>query len=251
MPNIGIDLGSRFVKIAIKYENSKMEFKKFDTVQFYKNHISKIDGNLKLNLDFLGNFPINSIVATGYGRNVMEFANATIISEIKAHYKGALTQTDKESFTLIDIGGQDSKVISIKDGYIDDFVMNDKCAASTGRFIENTCNILSIPIDDFAKSINDPIKMNSTCAIFSESEVIGKIAEGISIESISAGVSESIARRFAPMVKKFRNNTIYASGGVSEIYAIRHFLAIILEREIIPLDNPQFNGAIGCLKYAD
>lgn len=248
MANIGIDLGSRFVKVAIQTGND-IQFERFDTIQFYKDHVSKVNDQLQLDMTFLGDMEIQQIVATGYGRNIMDFSNATIISEIKAHYKGALSQTGNDHFTLIDIGGQDSKVMSVKEGYIDDFVMNDKCAASTGRFIENTCNILSIEMKDYATYIDKPVSMNSTCAIFSESEVIGKIAEGVSLESISAGVSESIAKRFSPMVKKYRNSTIYASGGVSEIYAIRYFLSKVLDREIIPLNNPQYNGAIGCLAY--
>jgi predicted CoA-substrate-specific enzyme activase len=248
MDKIGIDLGSRFVKIAV-LKNEEMEFVRFDTVEFYKNHIKKEGNTIHIKTE---NLPIKNsrnIVATGYGRNLMNFANAKIVSEIKAHYKGAIVQTGLENFTLIDIGGQDSKVISVRDGYIDDFVMNDKCAASTGRFIENTCNILNIDMEYFAKCIDSPEKMNSTCAIFSESEIIGKIAEGCSIESIAAGVSESIARRICPLIKKFKNKMVIASGGVADVYAIRYFISKILGIEVVKLDNSQFNGAIGCIQY--
>jgi predicted CoA-substrate-specific enzyme activase len=246
MLKVGIDLGSRFVKIAVQ-DADNIEFKKIDTIQFYKNYISKVNDKLILNLNL--EKEIDSIVATGYGRNMINFTNADIISEIKAHFKGAVYQTSLDNFTLIDIGGQDSKVISVKDGFIDDFSMNDKCAASTGRFIENTCNILDISIDDFSNCVKNPVKMNSTCAIFSESEVIGKIAEGFTIEEIAAGISESIAKRFAPMVRKYRNTEIFASGGVSQIYSIRYFLNKILDTQIKLLPNPQYNGAIGCLFY--
>ena len=247
MANIGIDLGSRFVKIAVSTD--KIYFYKFDTVEFYKNHIIKENDKIFINIKNLPVSKHDKITATGYGRNLMEFSNATIISEIKAHYKGALKQMKSENFTLVDIGGQDSKVISVKDGYIDDFVMNDKCAASTGRFIENTCNILNIDIDYFSKCVNNPVKMNSTCAIFSESEIIGKIAEGCTVESIAAGVSESIAKRICPLIKKFKNKNVFAAGGVADVYAIRYFISEISGVKIKKLNNAQYNGALGCLEY--
>ncbi len=248
MGKVGIDLGSRFVKIAVS-NNGNTEYFKFDTVEFYKKHIIKQDGKIAVKTEGLPIKDSDKIVATGYGRNLMEFSNAEIISEIKAHYKGALKQTGLTNFILVDIGGQDSKVIFVKDGYIEDFIMNDKCAASTGRFIENTCNILNIDMEYFSKCIKSPAKMNSTCAIFSESEIIGKIAEGCSVESIAAGVSKSIAKRICPLIKKYRSKNIVACGGVANIYSIKHFISDVLNKELITLENSQFNGAIGCLQY--
>ena len=133
MKNIGIDLGSRYVK-KVKADGEKIEFERFDTVSFYKQFIKRDGDNTYIDVDKLGIDKDYTITATGYGRNLMSFSNAEIISEIKAHFRGALRQTGDTDFILIDIGGQDSKVILGKEGYIEDFIMNDKCAASTGRF---------------------------------------------------------------------------------------------------------------------
>lgn len=130
---LGIDLGSRFVKIAIK-QNDEITFHREDTVYFYKNMVKRDAGQVLIDLSSYGADEHTDIVATGYGRNMMSFVNARVVSEIKAHYKGALETVNEQEFILVDIGGQDSKVIYVKDGYIEDFVMNDKCAASTGRF---------------------------------------------------------------------------------------------------------------------
>jgi predicted CoA-substrate-specific enzyme activase len=180
---------------------------------------------------------------------MMSFANAKVISEIKAHYRGALESTGESEFILVDVGGQDSKVIYVKEGYIEDFIMNDKCAASTGRFLENASRILDIDIDELAEMTENPVKMNSTCAIFSESELVGKIAEGVPVEEIGAGVNESIARRLFPLIRKYRNIKLYAAGGVAVNRALIHFLSELAGREINVIENPQYNGCFGALHY--
>jgi len=245
---LGIDLGSRFVKIAIK-KDDEINFYREDTVYFYKNRVKREDGNVLIDLSSYGATEDADIVATGYGRNMMSFANARVISEIKAHYRGALEATGDQEFILVDIGGQDSKVIYVKDSYIEDFVMNDKCAASTGRFLENASRILDISLDELTQMASDPIKLSSTCAIFSESELVGKIAEGIAIESIAAGVNESISRRLFPLIRKYRNKKIYAAGGVASNTALIHFLSELSSTQISVLENPQYNGCLGCLYY--
>ncbi len=246
--HVGIDLGSRFVKLAI-LDEGVVDYQLYDTIEFYQKYIKRVDGELILDTSFLQKVP-QKIVATGYGRNLINFKNVEVISEIKAHYKGALEQTQIGNFILLDIGGQDSKVIVVRDGYIEDFVMNDKCAASSGRFIESAANILKIPLIDFGKICENPAKLSSTCSVFAESEIIGKIAEGYSFESIAAGVNESIAKRILPLVKKYTKHNIYASGGVMLLPAVVHFLSSHLGKSIEPFKNPHFNGAIGCLAYA-
>jgi len=245
---VGIDLGSRFVKVAILQDNI-IDYKLYDTVEFYKNYIKKSEKDLILDPFFLGDKP-SKIVATGYGRNLLNFKNVEVISEIKAHYRGALEHLNNNNFILLDIGGQDSKVIIVRDRYIEDFVMNDKCAASSGRFIEIAANILKISIEKFGSMIENPVKLSSTCSVFAESEIISRIAEGYPFESIAAGVNESVAKRILPLIKKYNKHTIFASGGVVMLSGVRYFLSKHLSKEIEILNNSQFNGAIGCLAYA-
>lgn len=244
--HIGIDLGSRYVKIA-KMNDEHIEFERYDTVSFYKKYISRIDGETFIDREKLNIDEDYSIVATGYGRNLMSFANAEIISEIKAHFRGALRQTNEKDFILVDIGGQDSKVILGREGYIEDFVMNDKCAASTGRFIENACAVLGISIDELSSMNEDPAKLSSTCAVFCESELIGLMAGGTEIDKIAAGINKSIARRIIPLIKSFQSGKVFASGGVASNRSLIHFISELLEKEVVPLPNPQYNGALGCL----
>lgn len=246
---VGIDLGSRFVKIAYSDETNNLRLDKIDTIEFYKKYVFKKDGNIFVDTKAFLNKDDVDITATGYGRNVLAFKNANIVSEIKAHFKGALIQMNHENFTLIDIGGQDSKVIYVRNGYIEDFVMNDKCAASTGRFLENSANILGITLDELANEIKNPVKLNSTCAIFSESEIVGKIAEGYKISEIAAGINESIAKRIFPMIKRFKNEKYFASGGVANLKGVMYFLERLLDDKIVVVKNAQYNGAIGCLHY--
>lgn len=246
MKNIGIDLGSRYVKM-VKADGENIEFERFDTVSFYKQFIKRDGDNTYIDVDKLGIDKDYTITATGYGRNLMSFANAEIISEIKAHFRGALRQTGDTDFILIDIGGQDSKVILGKEGYIEDFIMNDKCAASTGRFAENACNVLGISIDELSVMDKNPSNLSSTCAVFCESELIGLMASGVEIESIASGVNKSIAKRLMPLIKSFQSDTIYASGGVASNKSLIHFISELIGKKVIPLQNPQYNGALGCL----
>lgn len=246
MKNIGIDLGSRYVKM-VKADGENLEFMRYDTVSFYRQYIKRDKESTYIDVEKLGIDKDYKITATGYGRNLMSFANAEIISEIKAHFRGALRQTGDDSFVLIDIGGQDSKVILGKDGYIEDFIMNDKCAASTGRFAENACNVLGITIDELSQMDKDPSNLSSTCAVFCESELIGLMASGVELESIASGVNKSIAKRLMPLIKSFQSDKIYASGGVASNKSLIYYISELIGKNVVPLENPQYNGALGCL----
>ncbi len=246
MKKLGIDLGSRFVKMAI-YDGEKITFNRYDTVEFYKTYIKREDDKIFIDTDLLGIPSDYSVTATGYGRNLMSFSNAEIISEIKAHFRGAAYSMKASDFILIDIGGQDSKVIYAKDGYVEDFVMNDKCAASTGRFAENACNILGIDLDTLVDMADSPADLTTTCAVFCESEIISLIAKGIDTSEIAAGINKSIAKRLLPLIKSFKSHTVYASGGVATNKALIQFISDMLGQDITPVANPQYNGAIGCL----
>ena len=246
----GIDLGSRFVKIVCfdSEKNCFIRKEVIDTVEFYKN-FAKIK-NRKLIVDFY-KLAIKSdkICTTGYGRNNVNLKNSVVINEIKAHYLGILFHfNDLKDFTILDIGGQDTKVIKIKNGYIDDFVMNDKCAASTGRYLENMANILGVSLEYLYAQKKSPVNLNSTCAIFGESEVIGKIAEGKKISSICAGINLSLSKRIVPLINKLFSDVLIISGGVSKNRGIIHFIKKLLPvAKIIVPQEAQFNGAIGCV----
>ncbi|MDR2883691.1 MAG: acyl-CoA dehydratase activase [Deferribacteraceae bacterium] len=250
MINLTLDLGSRFVKIAVQ-QGDTVTFTRKDTINFYKHNIDRTDdGKIAVNLDFLGvDTQSATILTTGYGRNLLQFSNTTAISEIKAHFHGAKSQTKEDNFTLVDIGGQDSKVIQVTDGYINDFTMNDKCAASTGRFIEQAANILDIPLSEFMECAESPVALSDTCAVFCESELIGKLAGGATDRSLAAGVNLSVARRLAPAIDRYSPTKIYASGGAAQSSALLHFLSELTTVNVEPLPDTQYNGVIGLLAY--
>ena len=149
-------------------------------------------------------------------------------------------------FTLIDIGGQDTKVVKIVQGRMVDFQTNDKCAASSGRYLENMAAVLDISLDEMGQHYKDPVTLSSTCAVFGESEVIGCLAEGKPIEAICAGVNYSVVRRVMPDVRRMPSGHYVLSGGVGRNNAVRHLLEQELRTKLIVPENHFFLGAIGC-----
>lgn len=244
---IGVDFGSRFIKVAIN-SGTDIEFKRYDTVGFYKNNIVRNGEDVSINLPEL-NLTDSKVIATGYGRNLLHFTGVEVISEIKAHFYGASFQTGENNFVLVDIGGQDSKVIQAKDGYINDFLMNDKCAASTGRFMEQAANILEMPMDEFMAATDAPTKLSDTCAVFCESEIIGQLARGATSLSLAAGVNLSVAKRIVPQIKRFSPDKLFVSGGAGLGSGLLHFISELTGVQAVPIKNMQHNGAIGCTCY--
>ncbi len=137
----------------------------------------------------------------------------------------------------------------IEDGLVKDLDLNDKCAASCGRYIENMANILEVPVNFLSQYNQNPINLNSTCAVFSESELIGKIAEGIPLEILCASINYSLYRKLKPMLTRFSKEKLIISGGVAYNKSFCSFFEKEYE-EIIKISEPQFNGAIGCCYYA-
>jgi predicted CoA-substrate-specific enzyme activase len=246
---LGIDLGSREVKMVL-YEYGRIIRKnKISTMRFYRDYCIKDNGLIidKEKLD-IGEFDIG--ISTGYGRNNINIRDFTPINEVKAHIYGAIFQTGLEDFILLDLGGQDVKIVRVEKGVMTDIELNDKCAASCGRYLENMANILEVDLDYMTKFYKEPIELNSTCAVFSESELIGKIAEGVSIERLCAGVNYSLYKRLSPMLTRFKSNRIVLSGGASLNSALIEYLKNDYN-EVITLEDAQFNGAIGCCYYGE
>lgn len=245
---LGIDLGSREVKIAVM-ENAKIIKKlKVSTMSFYRDYCS-FDGKVLVDLEKLNIHGIDKAVSTGYGRNNTDLKMFKPINEIKAHVYGGIYQTGLKDFILLDIGGQDVKVVKVEKGITTDLELNEKCAASCGRYLENMANVLELSLNSMSNYYENPVELNSTCAVFSESELIGKIAEGIDIERLCAGVNYSLYKRLKPLLSKFKGKNLILTGGVANNKAIKKYLKEDYDK-IISVDEPQFNGAIGCCYYA-
>lgn len=197
---------------------------------------------------------IKFMVATGYGRISFPFVDRTV-TELICHAKGA-HWLNPSARTVIDIGGQDSKVIKLDyRGKMVDFAMNDKCAAGTGRFLEVMARALGIDLasmGEFSLRSNKPCSLSSTCTVFAESEVISLIASGARKENIVAGLHTSIARRVGNMAKSLgAEKEVVFVGGVAKNIGVKKALQEFLGFEFAHInEDPQICGAIGAALLA-
>ena len=196
---------------------------------------------------------VAGLVGTGYGRVQVAGADRTV-TEITCHARGA-HYLCPDVRTVIDIGGQDSKGIAVgANGRVLDFVMNDKCAAGTGRFLEVMAHALEVDLADFgALALSAPrrAKISSTCTVFAESEVVTHLGAGMPRDEIIAGIHESIAARVATMVGRIRvQDTVVLTGGVSHNNGVVKMLEEKLKHTIIVPKQAQLAGAIGAALIA-
>ena len=249
--NIGIDLGSRKAKFAAMSGNEIVTLADFDTIAFYKR-FGRLEGDeLVLDLEATGLFAPEtlagaSLTVTGYGRNTLNMRGARILSEIRAHVAGAVFQTGLGDFTMLDMGGQDTKVALVRGGRLNDFVMNDKCAASSGRYLENMAAILEVSLEELSSHWENPVRLDATCGIFGESELIGQILRGHPLATLCAGVNQTLVKRVLPMLKRFTSPTVVLTGGVARNAGLARLLEMESGAEVIIPPHPQHNGAIGC-----
>jgi predicted CoA-substrate-specific enzyme activase len=193
------------------------------------------------------------LVATGYGRVQVPGSDRTV-TEITCHAQGA-HYLCPDVHTVIDIGGQDSKGIAVgTGGKVLDFVMNDKCAAGTGRFLEVMARALEVDLVDFgqlALSTSRRAKISSTCTVFAESEVITHLTAGVPRAEIIAGIHEAIAARVATMVGRIRvQDAVVMTGGVARPAGVAHMLEQKLGHPIAVPEQAQLAGAIGAALIA-
>lgn len=187
-------------------------------------------------------------IATGYGRKLIKEATRNL-TEITCHARGVFRDLGRAG-TLIDIGGQDSKVIQVgDDGRPVDFMMNDKCAAGTGRFLEYTAARLGVPVQELgarALSTAQEEPISSTCTVFAESEIISLIARGAEPDSILRGLHRSLVGRVVSMVRSVGIVApLMLSGGVAKNDAVRTMIAEATSEEVILPGEPQLMGAYG------
>lgn len=242
---VGIDIGSRTIKTAAIKEGKLVECQVRE---------SGFDPH-KQSLEMIKKYRPKRIVATGYGRHLAQqhFAG-DVITEIKAHAMGARYFYPRCS-AVIDVGGQDSKVIALdENGKVTNFQMNDKCAAGTGRFLEIMALSLGIPLtgfgDEALQGASD-IRVNSMCTVFAESEVISLKNHGASPRDIARAVHVSVVERLAAMVHRIgAGESIVFTGGVARNNAMVRLLQEKLERAVLVPEEPDIAGALGAALYA-
>ena len=185
-------------------------------------------------------------MATGYGRVSVPYADTTV-TEISCHGRGVLCLFGRDC-TVIDIGGQDTKIISLKNGKVLDFRMNDKCAAGTGRFLEVMANTLGVTLPNlFALAEKGGgVHITSLCTVFAESEVIGLVGSGRAREDIAYGACESIVEKVVALCGRHGEDVVYfLSGGLCESdYLLRRF-SETLKAEVRSVPNARYAGALG------
>jgi len=190
---------------------------------------------------------ITYVVATGYGRINVPFADKQI-TEISCHARG-VAHLLPEVRTVIDIGGQDSKGIKLKEGRAVDFVMNDKCAAGTGRFLEVTAEELGVSLEDMGRlslEAKNKVEISSICTVFAAQEVVAKLSEGVALPDIIAGLHEAIAIRVYGMVRrlKIEREVALTGGGAKNIGLVKALEAKLGFPVLVP-PEPLLTGAIG------
>ena len=244
MYSIGIDSGSVATK-GVLFDGENFEYKIIPTGWSPKNACTEVLEFLLDSKDLKREDVF--IVATGYGRVSIDFADKEI-TEITCHGKGA-HYLNSNIRTILDIGGQDSKVIKLdRDGNLSDFLMNDKCAAGTGRFLEVMSNLLGSDISDIDTLTGDaiPENINSMCTVFAESEVVSLLASGSSKESVALGILHSIASRIVNLTEKLGvEGGIAFTGGLAQSKVLTKIISDKLGRDVFTSPHSQYNGAIG------
>lgn len=197
---------------------------------------------------------ISYCVSTGYGREKIPFSDHNV-SEISCHGKGAFW-ADQSIRTIIDIGGQDCKVIQIdKQGDLKDFIMNDKCAAGTGRFLEGIAKSFDVHVSDLGQMAlngSDPVPINSICTIFSQFDAMCFLADGRTMEDVALGVAEALAGRVNRLAGQVGvRDKVCMTGGVAKNQAVVIAMQKVVGHPVVPLSvDSQIVGALGAAIYA-
>jgi len=250
MITIGIDIGSVATKGVIiqgDYRWSTIVPTGWSPRDAGRTTIEQLLGVSRLEMS-----AVERIYATGYGRVAFEAAEKTV-TEIKCHARG-VAELHPQVRTIIDIGGQDSKVIRVGEGgQVLDFAMNDKCAAGTGRFLQVMATTLGLDVSELGDA-EDPggaLDITSMCTVFAESEIIGLLARGNPKAGIIAGLHNSVGKRVAPMVRRMGiNQEVVFTGGVAINAGVRRALEKELGCPLLLADECQYTGALGAALLA-
>ena len=249
MNYVGIDIGSTASKVVAR-GNTNLQFV-LPTGWSSKETCNLIKDRLK-DADIDVTKEDTKVVATGYGRIAVDFADH-VITEITCHARGGRFYAG-EDCAVVDVGGQDTKVIIIEHGMVRDFLMNDKCSAGTGKFLEIMANRLGVTINELfvLASKGEVLPISSLCTVFAESEVINYIGAGKKREDIAAGVVNSVCSKVAQLcLRKNLPDTVILTGGLSDSEYFIHLLSEKIERSIRPVENGRYAGALGASLLAE
>lgn len=252
---IGLDGGSTYIKAALLKGKTVIDTQVRSTGISNNETASNLVNELVAKAG-IKRSDVAYIMATGYSRKVLDVADDDI-SEITAHAYGVRV-TAPEGYRpgmIVDIGGQDSKIIYLDDNYnVKNFAMNDKCAAGTGKFLEVVAQTLETTIDQvgpLSLESKEPCDINSTCVVFAQSEIISLVARKFDRRDILAGMHLSMAKRIIKMMKKSeRGGDILMTGGGALNIGIHKMFENELMKDVYVANYPQFNGAIGAALIA-
>ncbi len=245
---VGVDAGSRMTKIVL-WDRGRGAVAATGSVE---HHVDQGASARELRDTLLRQVgrttaEVQGAVATGYGRNLVDFADTTI-TEITCHARG-VREGRPEVRTIIEIGGQDSKLIRLDErGHVRDFMMNDRCAAGTGRFLEMVAQRVGVGLGDLgglARASGAPAVISSMCVVFAETEIIGLLAGGRQAADVVAGVQAAIAVRVGGMVGRRLEQPVCFTGGVAMVPGMVEALQKVLSCPVDVVPEPMFTGAVG------
>lgn len=247
----GLDIGSTITKVVIKTDDKICASIIKPTGAEHRRLAHRVmkDALTRAGLSF---DQLDTIVATGYGRINVPFADRQV-TEITCHMRGVASIFPMVK-TIIDIGGQDCKGIKVKNGKLANFVMNDKCAAGTGRFLEVISEVLGVKLEEIGTlslRSTQPAHISSLCTVFAEQEALLRLSEGATVEDILAGIHKANATRIHSMVERLNiEREVVLTGGGAKNIGLRKALEERLGFEMLVADEPLITGALGAALIA-
>lgn len=248
MIGIGIDIGSTATKAVVANDAGDIAEKLVMPTGF--SSVEAADEVAKRLQQAGYNANELPVVATGYGRIAVPYANK-VVTEITCHARGAWALFAEDG-TVVDVGGQDTKAIGLAAGKVRKFVMNDKCSAGTGRFLEIMADRLGVSQQELARlaAAGQPTVISNMCTVFAESEVISLVGKGEPRENIARGVIDSVVSRVATLVGQVPASRYFLTGGLCENDYVRTRLSEELSAPVDSCENGRFAGALGAALLA-
>ncbi len=242
MYRIGIDVGSTYVKYCVMRDTEII------SIHMEKTPIRQKDFFEKKITELRKKYPDSRIVSCGYGKRNVE--NTKNINELTALAKGVYYITGDDSVVL-DVGGQDTKIISQNKGNLRSFFVNDKCAAGSGMFLLSVLDMIGMSFEEISltDNVDEHLHLSSTCAVFAQSEIVELIADNKTEDEIIQSVLFQIFVKARPLLSKIESKSILITGGLSQIEGISGLASKALDKDCKVLNDGTYLASIGCAVY--